>query len=206
MMATPARPPKDITPKRFFEEWLPAQLSGLGPFSQPLTIRVRLQGDEGGAWDLKVGEAGLAIAAAGPAPGSEPEVTVGQTVEDWKAITVGEAGAVDLAPPQSSPTDILFLDQQAQSLLGQVKGTVRFEVTGYNGRTWQLTVKFGGTPWRDGGDPDATISVDAETYAQILARTLPPPQAYFQGKVRLSGDVNLAMQLGMALMASPRFQ
>jgi hypothetical protein len=192
------RPPKDITPKRFFEEWLPAQLAGASGF-KPMTIRVRLDGPDGGAWDLAVDAAGLAVQAGGA---HEPEVTVAQTVQDWRAIAIGEAGAVDLAPPQSSPTDILFLDKQAQSLLGQVKGTVRFEVTGYNGRTWQLTVKFGDAAWK--ADPDATISVDAETYGQILARSLPPPQAYFQGKVRLSGDMNLAMQLGMAMM--PRFQ
>jgi sterol carrier protein 2 len=137
----------------------------------------------------------------GPSGAAEPEVTVTQTVQDWKAIAVGEAGAVDLAPPQSSPTDVLFLDKSAQAMLGQVKGTVRFEVTGYNGRTWQLSVKFGDAPAKP--DPDATISVDAETYAQILARTLPPPQAYFQGRVKLGGDMNLAMQLAMAMM--PRF-
>ena len=37
----------------------------------------------------------------------------------------------------------------------------------------------------------------------MLARTLPPPQAYFSGKIRLLGDTNLAMQLGMAML--PRF-
>src|SRR5687767_2459665 len=101
------RPPKDITPRTFFETWLPGQLAGLSGF-KPMTIRVRLDGDEGGAWDLRVDERGVAVAPAGP---GEPEVTVMQTVVDWKAIAVGEAGAVDLAPPQSSPTDILFLDR-----------------------------------------------------------------------------------------------
>jgi putative sterol carrier protein len=193
----PVRPPKDITPKSFFESWLPAQLGGLTGL-RPMTIRVRLDGDGGGAWDLQIGDQGLRVAGAG---GGEPEVTVAQSVADWMAIAVGEPGAVDLAPPQSSATDILFLDKQAQSMLGQVKGQVRFEVTGYNGRTWQLTVKFGDAPMKP--EPDSTISVDAETYGQILARTLPPPQAYFQGKVRMTGDMNLAMQLGMAMM--PRF-
>jgi len=47
------------------------------------------------------------------------------------------------------------------------------------------------------------MSVDAETYAAILARVIPPAAAYFQGKVKIAGDANLAMQLGMALM--PRF-
>ena len=51
--------------------------------------------------------------------------------------------------------------------------------------------------WRGEG------STYQQTYAAMLARTLPPPQAYFNGKVKLGGDMNLAMQLGMAML--PRF-
>jgi putative sterol carrier protein len=197
-MADPVRPPKDITPSKFFTEWLPAQISAGGGGSA-MTIRVNLSGDEGGAWDLKIGGAGLSVSAP---DGAEPDVTVVQTVQDWKAIAVGEPGAVNLAPPQSSPKDILFLDKTSQQIAKSVKGSIRFEVTGYNGRTWALAVKFG--PGALAADKaDATISVDAETYAAMLAKTLPAPQAYFQGKVKISGDANLAMQLGMAMM--PRF-
>jgi sterol carrier protein 2 len=199
-MADPVRPPKDITPSKFFTEWLPAQVpAGAGGGGAGLTIRVQLSGDEGGAWDLKLGGSGLNVSAP---DGATADVTVAQTVQDWKAIAVGEAGAVNLAPAQASPTDILFLDKASQTIAKSVKGTMRFEVTGYNGRTWSLTVKFGpGVVVED--KPDATISVDAETYGAMLARTLPAPQAYFQGKVKIAGDVNLAMQLGMAMM--PRF-
>src|SRR5262249_58227398 len=115
------------------------------------------------------------------------------------AMGVGEPGQVTLAPPQAGPTDVLFLDPVAQQLVKQVAGTIRFEVTGYNGRTWALTVKLGGKPL-DVAAPDATISVDAETYAAMLARVLPPPAAYFQGKIPIRRDLQLAIQLGMPLM------
>jgi putative sterol carrier protein len=74
-------------------------------------------------------------------------------------------------------------------------------VTGYNGRTWWMHVKFGAGPWSP--EPNATIGVDAETYSKMLARKLAPPEAYFSGKIQLKGDTSLAMQLGMALL--PRF-
>ena len=79
---------------------------------------------------------------------------------------------------------------------------MRFEVTGYNGRDWWMHVKFGA----DGGkrEPDATILIDAGTYAAILARKLMPPEAYFSGKIQLRGDTGLAMQLAMAML--PRFK
>jgi putative sterol carrier protein len=192
------RPPSDITPQAFFETWLPAQLPAGQGTQAPLTVRVELEGDGGGAWDVQSGPGGVAVEPAGA---GTPDVTLHQTVADWRAIIGGEPGAVSLAPPQASPTDLLFLDRTAQQIVQTTKGTFRFEVTGYNGRTWALSVKIGPQPLA--AQPDATISVDAETYAAMLARTLPAPQAYFQGKVKIDGDATLAMQLAMALM--PRF-
>ena len=192
------KPPADITPQQFFETWLPEQLAGAPPV-KPTTVRVRLDGEGGGVWDLVLGPSGLTVVPGGGT--GEAEVTLTQTVADWRAITVGEPGAVTLAPPQAKPTDILFLDRAAQQVVAMVKGTIRFEVTGYNGRTWALIAKLGPGPTPEVAD--ATMSVDAETYAAILARVIPPAAAYFQGKVKIAGDANLAMQLGMALM--PRF-
>jgi len=192
------KPPADITPQQFFETWLPEQLAG-APSVKPTTVRVRLDGEGGGVWDLVLGPSGLTVVPGGGT--GEAEVTLAQTVADWRAITVGEPGAVTLAPPQAKPTDILFLDRAAQQVVAMVKGTIRFEVTGYNGRTWALIAKLGPGPTPEVAD--ATMSVDAETYAAILARVIPPAAAYFQGKVKIAGDANLAMQLGMALM--PRF-
>jgi hypothetical protein len=192
------RPPPDITPAEFFETWLPSQLPAGQGTAVPITVRVRLYGDGGGGWDLRSGPSGVTVTAAGE---GEPDVSLMQTVADWRAIVAGEPGAVSLAPPQASATDILFLDRTAQQVVQSAKGTFRFEVTGYNGRTWSLAVKIGSQPVA--AQPDATISVDADTYAAMLARTLPAPQAYFTGKVKITGDASLAMQIGMALM--PRF-
>jgi len=134
---------------------------------------------------------------AGPAP----MVQLWMSAQDWRAMAVGEDGANDLAPPQASALDVLFVDPASRQILTAVKGTVRFEVTGYNGRTWEMLVKFGTQAGK--GEPDATITVDAATYAAILARKLAPPEAYFSGKISLRGDTSLAMQLAMAML--PRF-
>jgi putative sterol carrier protein len=193
------RPPVDITPAQFFESWLPRALAGSKGPDQPLTLRIRLDGDGGGAWDLSLGADGLVVKSGDGDGDAEPGVTLTQTVQDWRAIVAGEPGAMALTPPRVAPTRALLLDASAQELLAQLKGTIRFEVTGYNGRTWWLVARLGAGPVPEAAD--ATLSVDAETYGAILARTLPPAAAYFQGKVKLSGDVNLAMQLGMTLMS-----
>lgn len=199
------RPPRDITPALFFTEWLPGEFArefGAGKrAAADITVAVELEGDGGGRWILDVRGGSLSVRAPG-SPGPEPMVSLWQTVADWRALAVGEDGAdVDLAPPQASATDVLFVDPQSRQIMATVKGLVRFEVTGYHGRTWWMHVKFG-----TGGnisDPDATITIEAATYAQILARKLAPPEAYFSGKIQLRGDTSLAMQLAMAML--PRF-
>jgi hypothetical protein len=198
------RPPRDIDAARFFTEWLPREFAdefGVGKRkASDITVAVQLTGESGGHWILDVREGVLTVRPPGT-QGSEPQVTLLQSETDWRAVAVGEEGAVDLAPPQASPLDVLWVDPASRQVMSAVRGTVRFEVTGFNGRTWWMQVKFGSQPMAD--PVDATISIDAETYARMLARSLPPPEAYFQGKITLRGDTALAMQLGMALL--PRF-
>jgi hypothetical protein len=199
------RPPRDITTNGFFTDWLPREFAsefGQGKRSaSDITVAVHLRGEGGGDWILDIKDSVLSVRAPG-AGGAAPMVTLTQTAADWRALAVGEDGAdVDLAPPQASPLDVLFVDPASRQIMSAVKGTVRFEVTGYNGRTWWMQVKFGLQPEAD--KPDATISVDAETYALMLARKLAPPEAYFSGKIGLRGDTSLAMQLGVAML--PRF-
>lgn len=198
------RPPRDITPKQFFYEWLPGEFDlEFGPgkrVAADITVAVCLEGEGGGEWIVDIYGGRLSVRAPGQ-PGPEPVVTMRQTVADWRAVAVGEEGAVNLAPPQASPTDVLFVDPASRQIMATVQGTVRFEVSGYNGRTWWMIVKFGAQP--EPAEPDATIAIEAETYAAILARKLAPPEAYFSGQIGLRGDTSLAMQLAMAML--PRF-
>lgn len=199
------RPPRDITPAKFFTEWLPREFAsefGAGKrAASDITVAVDLEGEGGGRWVLDVRGGTLSVRGEGD-PGPAPMVQLWQSVQDWRALAVGEDGAnVDLAPPQASALDVLFVDPASRQILSAVRGTVGFEVTGYNGRTWGMLVKFGTQPGRV--EPDATITVDAATYAAILARKLAPPEAYFNGKISLRGNTSLAMQLAMAML--PRF-
>ena len=158
------RPPRDITPARFFTDWLPREFAsefGAGKrAASDITVAVDLEGRRrrrsGSSTSRRHAQRPRARATPGPAP----MVQLWQSVQDWRALAVGEDGAnVDLAPPQASPLDVLFVDPASRQILSAVKGTVRFEVTGYNGRTWWMHVKFGTQPGKR--EPDATITVDA---------------------------------------------
>ena len=202
---TANRPPRDITPAGFFSDWLPREFAaefGAGKrAAADITVAVRLEGEGGGEWILDVKGGTLSERKPGSV-GPSPMVSMTQSVADWRALAVGEDGAnVDLAPPQASPLDVLFVDPQSRQLMNAIKGLVRFEVHGYHGRTWAMEVKFGAQS--PGDEPDATISVDAVTYAAILARKMAPPEAYFSGKIQMRGNTSLAMQLAMGML--PRF-
>src|SRR5262245_12599015 len=114
------RPPGDITPERFFREWLPPEFEReFGPgrrAASDITVAVDLIGDGGGHWILDVRSGRLTVRAMGE-QGAPPVVTMRQSVADWRALAVGEPGPVNLAPPQASPLDVLFVDPASRQIL-----------------------------------------------------------------------------------------
>ena len=143
---------------------------------------MHLEGEGGGEWVLDVRGGSFSVRGAGDA-GPAPMVQLWQSVQDWRALAVGEDGAnVDLAPPQASALDVLFVDPgvAADSVGGEGHGAVRGHrlQRAHLGDAREVRHAAGAS-----GEPDATICVDAATYAAILARKLAPPEAYFSGKI-----------------------
>ncbi len=192
------RPPADISLDQLFTSWLPAEIerlgSAAGSAAQP--VRIEIHGSEAGSWDLCLSRGKLIVTAADIV--HQPMVTLRLSLEDWRALTVGEEGPVSLLPPAASATDLLFIDSHAQQLVSKVSGTFRFEIHHYNGRTWALSATLGCCLQSD--SPDATIAMDAPTYAAILARKLSAGEAFWAKKITLSGDTARGMQVGLALL------
>lgn len=197
-MTTIQRPPSDITPKDFFETWLPAEYQRLRASAAApppdLSAQIRLDGEGGGTWTLTLAGGALAVSAG---PADRADIAVEQSVQDWRAITLGEDGdGPDLTPPEGISIEHWFVNPAIHQTLAATRGTLRFEIPGFRGRTFAAQLRFHGA-----ATPEATISIDAETVTAIRAGALPAAQAFFAGKIQITGDSAFAMQIGMAVMA-----
>jgi putative sterol carrier protein len=82
--------------------------------------------------------------------------------------------------------------------LGQLQGAVRFAVTGDDG--FDLITHFGPDPVPE--QPAASIAVDADAYRELRSGALEPAAAFMSGKIRVEGDLQLAMQLALAALSA----
>lgn len=81
-----------------------------------------------------------------------------------------------------------------------VSGVFLFDLTGEDGGKWALAVADGKADLQkvaqgDTVDPDVTLSMAAEDLVAISNGSLNPVAAFMQGKVRVTGDMGLAMRM-----------
>jgi putative sterol carrier protein len=87
-----------------------------------------------------------------------------------------------------------FLPEKAQGL----DAVIHFKFSGEEPGEWNAVIKDGkcavnpGIPARQ---PNMTLSADSSDYVKIFTGELDGMQAFMQGKLKLAGDLNLAMKL-----------
>lgn len=196
-MSSVARPPADLSCADLFTTWLPdvfARARAAGAKAPDMIVNVVLDGDGGGAWTLRVAGGALTVKDGADASAL---VTLRQPVADFRAAVWGEGNMDSLLPQQldiaAAITGEVTLPTAA---LAQVKGTLHVDIPGFEGRTWKASVSFGGA-----ADPSATVTVDVPTLQELRAGALPPAQAFFAGRIAVTGDVPWLMQIGMSLAA-----
>jgi putative sterol carrier protein len=75
--------------------------------------------------------------------------------------------------------------------------TYQFDVTGEGGGKWYAKIENGAlTPGEgEAENPDCTITVSASDWLDILAGKLDAQMAFMAGKLKIAGDMGLAMKL-----------
>ncbi|HEY8155445.1 MAG TPA: SCP2 sterol-binding domain-containing protein [Myxococcota bacterium] len=202
-------PPAD--PRRFYTETIPLQFNGaldaqerLGETGRELfqamravdaTLCVEVRGEGGGRFYLNILAGRM---TAGDAPARLPFLTVVQDRAGFQSLA-REAGdsALALLGGLSGLSGELRLTRKRIESLAQLRGAVRFAVSGEGG--FALITHFGDGPVPD--PPNASIEVGAEAYGELRSGKLDPGEAFMNGKIKVEGDLQLAMQLALAALS-----
>ncbi|MCZ6464443.1 MAG: SCP2 sterol-binding domain-containing protein [Proteobacteria bacterium] len=199
------------TPQSFYNERIPAQFNKaldeqaeLGEGGAKLlgdmnavnaTLQIVVEGDGGGTFCLNVEKGRM---TSGDKAVHPPFMTL---VHDLAAFEVLERESGDsalgfLGGLAGLAGEIQLTQSRIDNLAG-LNGSLRFELTGEDG--FSLLAHFGSEPIPD--EPNCSISIDAEAYRQLRSGELNPQDAFMGGQIHIDGDMQMAMQLALALMS-----
>ncbi|XP_078573691.1 hydroxysteroid dehydrogenase-like protein 2 isoform X2 [Branchiostoma floridae x Branchiostoma japonicum] len=87
----------------------------------------------------------------------------------------------------------------SEEILNSVKGVFQFNLTGADEGTWHLDLKNapggGGAGEVSSGKPDVLMTMDSEDFVKMFAGEMQPTQAFMSGKLRIKGDLAMAIKL-----------
>lgn len=83
-------------------------------------------------------------------------------------------------------------------------GRFRLRVTGFDEKSWMVDFPERSVTEGADRDSDATLTIRGDHLSEILHGNLDPQIAYVQGKLRVDGDVNKALEFGVLLPAEAR--
>lgn len=78
-----------------------------------------------------------------------------------------------------------------------VDAVIQYHLTGDEGGDWIITIKDGKCTVAEGNaeNPTMTLTADAQDFKDVLTGKADGMQYFMQGKLKLAGDLNLAMKL-----------
>jgi putative sterol carrier protein len=84
---------------------------------------------------------------------------------------------------------------------GDVRATYVFEIDGEHGGAWTVRIGDGRCEVTEGSTNsfDAFIGCDARTFLDLVFATIRPGEAFVEGKLRVAGDLALAMRFSKVM-------
>jgi len=198
-------------PNTYFAELFPAQWARtLGDQEQSVksaqrllddmrdvnaTLGIEVGGDAGGRWTLNISEG---VMTPGDTPDHTPFLTLFFEPADFERL-VEEAGDSPLAflgALAGQGGDLKLTGSRMQNL-NLLEGTLRFELTGEGGFAILAHFSEGAPP----PEPTCIIRVERETYQALKSGEVAAQDAFLSGQIQLEGDMQLAMQLALAVLS-----
>ena len=131
------------------------------------------------------------------APSAAPAAASGSSAASGSASTPGTAAFAALEAA---------LGDQGEALVRKVKGIIDFKLTKPES-AWRLDLKTGKGTLTQGagaGRADLTLTVSDADFAALAAGKLKPQAAFMRGKIKIKGNMGLAMKLqGVFAAARP---
>ncbi len=197
-------PATAISPKEFFEGWLPKTFGEitLPPGSEEIDTKlgVKLSGDGGGEWVFHLNRGNLEVHAG---PRDEAAFTLVQSVDDWRGCLwegrggVFGQGAAALLQPGSSPgAGAAGSPGPSPAALKQMEalsGVIRLVVSGGTGGDWSVDFKLG--PGAIPEEATTTLTISEADSEAMAKGELDPMQAFMAGRIQVAGDMALMMQV-----------
>jgi putative sterol carrier protein len=159
------------------------------------TLRVEVHGEGGGTFFLNIAAGRM---EAADAPTHPPFMTLVQDRASFQRLAE-EAGdsAMGMLGGLSGLAGGMKLTRGRLDNLDAVKGSLLFEVTGVRG--FRVLTHFG--PGVRPEQPDTTLSVDPDAYRDLRNGLLDPQNAFMSGRIKVAGNMQLAMQLALAALS-----
>jgi hypothetical protein len=194
-----------VTPEDLFETYLPERFGALAAQAvgslpsdaSPASIAVRLVG-EARVFSLRIRAGQLVVGSV-----VEPDCAVQIAVSRDTLVAVLEraqphADEVPLEPVVRALQRFAF-DAEKAKLIAAVPGTLRLVVR-EGSRELDVSITPGASD-RGAEAAACTLRVDAADLEAVRNGSCDPLQLFFQGKIGIEGDAQIAMLLGSAFMA-----